>query len=407
MSFFSDKRSFRALFIVHFLTCLSDNLYKTLLVFFLLSISPEKSHVVLTLTGLLFVVPFILFADLAGTLGDRCKKTTIIYWTKSIEVVVMALGLWAFTYQSVSVGYIVLFLVACLSAIFSPAKFGILPEICSKEQLSYCNGIMLMTTYIGSILGVFLASYLTQVGNGIFVVSGIVCLGIAIVAGILSFVIAPSNVRNTKRALSFFCFKEVFLSVKIACKTPFLVPCLCGGAFFFFVVTYTQLNLLPFVSEQFGWPEVYAGYLFLIPAISLGLGSWLVGRLSGKKVRIKLLPYMSLGMAGGFLLLCLVGHIFSWMVIALFILGMCAGMYTIPLHTFVQAVSPEDSRARNIAACNFFDFFGVACAAVFIFLAGKVCQLGATTGFGAMAIVSVIVSIWWMLLFKRNAKSVE
>ncbi|MBI3900983.1 MAG: MFS transporter, partial [Chlamydiia bacterium] len=67
--------SFIFLNITQLLTALNDNLYKLLLVFCLISLQGvDQANTILALAGAIFVIPFLLFAALAGSLADRFSK---------------------------------------------------------------------------------------------------------------------------------------------------------------------------------------------------------------------------------------------------------------------------------------------------------------------------------------------
>lgn len=97
--------SFTALNLTQFLTALNDNLYKLLLIFFLISLKGEEhSNTILSIAGAVFVIPFILFASLSGSLADRFSKRSIIYFTRLVEILSTSLAVFAFIFKSVMGG---------------------------------------------------------------------------------------------------------------------------------------------------------------------------------------------------------------------------------------------------------------------------------------------------------------
>src|ERR1700722_1228163 len=135
--------SFAALNIVQFLSALNDNIFKLLLVFLLIHIKgPHKSYAILAAAGAIFVIPFLLFASIAGTIADRFSKKKGITITRFVEIGIMVAAVGVIALQSVVGGYLILFFMATTSALFSPCKFGIIPEIVKKEKISHYNGVM-------------------------------------------------------------------------------------------------------------------------------------------------------------------------------------------------------------------------------------------------------------------------
>ena len=100
--FYRRFSSFTYLNVTQFLGALNDNIYKLLIVYFLIQLKGiEASHQILALTGAIFVIPFLLFSALSGTLADRLSKRDIIVTTKILELVIMGFGVLAFGLQSI------------------------------------------------------------------------------------------------------------------------------------------------------------------------------------------------------------------------------------------------------------------------------------------------------------------
>ena len=89
----------------------------------------------------------------------------MIVLLKLSEVIIMLLGVVAFLWQSSWASYTLLFLLSLQSAMFTPPKYSIIPELVKQEHISKANGLITSFTYLGVIIGTFLASFLTQVTN--------------------------------------------------------------------------------------------------------------------------------------------------------------------------------------------------------------------------------------------------
>lgn len=134
-AFFNRFSSFTYLNVTQFLGALNDNIYKLLIVYFFIQLEGiEFSHQILATTGATFVIPFLLFSAISGTLADRFSKRDIIVITKILELVIMGLAVCAFAFQSKWGSYAILFMLATQSAIFGPSKYGIVPELVSSEK---------------------------------------------------------------------------------------------------------------------------------------------------------------------------------------------------------------------------------------------------------------------------------
>src|SRR5262249_3845811 len=91
--------SFTYLNITQFLGALNDNIFKLLIVYLFIDIEGiENKYSILSSTGAIFVLPFLLFSTSSGVLADRFSKSNIIVYTKVLELAIMILGAFAFYY---------------------------------------------------------------------------------------------------------------------------------------------------------------------------------------------------------------------------------------------------------------------------------------------------------------------
>ena len=109
------------------------------------------------LFGLVFSIPFIVLAPLAGFLNDRMPKTRWLVGGNLVKLGGCAVGL-----MGVSVlagrhshllqvaGYCVVGIGAC---VYSPAKYGILPEVVANARLVKANGTVEMLTLVAIVAG--------------------------------------------------------------------------------------------------------------------------------------------------------------------------------------------------------------------------------------------------------------
>jgi len=166
--------SFQWLNGTQFLGALNDNVFKLLVIFCLLAdLGDEHRATVVGVTSLVFVLPFLLFSQAAGVLADRISKRSVIVLAKALEVVVMLIGCLAIYTHSRWGLYAAVSLMSTQSALFGPAKYGIIPELVATERLSRANSRLVGLTYLAIIVGTFLPTFLLlQVVNGNFLLLG-------------------------------------------------------------------------------------------------------------------------------------------------------------------------------------------------------------------------------------------
>src|SRR5262249_25250948 len=149
---------------------------------------------------------------------------------------------------------------------------------------------------------------------------------------------------------------EILKSLRLAKKIRYLLPTLVFGAYFLFMGAYTQLNIIPFTLQSLHLSEVHGGYLFLMTAIGIGIGSYLAWKVSGKEVELGFVTLSVIGVALCFFGLYLFQFHFFIVVPLLILLGFCGGFYIVPIDAFIQVASPDKDRGQNVATGNFLSF---------------------------------------------------
>lgn len=384
-----------------FLGAMNDNIFKLLTVFCFISIEGSSaSHSILASVGALYVIPFLLLSSTAGTMADKFSKRSIIVAAKIAECLVMILGVWAFSLGSKPLAYGSLFLLACHSAIFAPCKYGIVPEIIPPEKISKANGILTSFTYIAIIVGTFLASFLTDISDHNFILSSIATVCFAFIGLYTAIRIPKTAPSGSKKPISVRFITELFRNLFLIHKQPSLLSAVIGSSFFLFIGSYIQLNMIPFAIQNLHLTDVQGGYLFLLTAMGIGIGSLLAGKISGKSVEIGFVPVGGMG-----IVLCLFAlSAFSQHpiveVVFVILIGIFGGLYLVPLDSYIQITSPKTIRGQVIATSNFLGFFGVLCSAGMLYFLSEVLELEPATGFFAvgliaLAIISIItIAIW-------------
>src|SRR5438876_10020065 len=177
---------FQAFLWTQFLGAFNDNAYKII-------VSMRAVHVAasagggayLSLAGAVFVIPFLLFSGYAGHLADSVSKRKVLVAVKVFEIFIMLFGLAAFFTTRIEWMLAVLFLLAVHSTVFSPAKYGIVPEMLPDKDLSRANALLEMSTFVAIVLGSAIGAFLFSTWKDAAWKIGIVTLGVA-VAGFLT-----------------------------------------------------------------------------------------------------------------------------------------------------------------------------------------------------------------------------
>jgi acyl-[acyl-carrier-protein]-phospholipid O-acyltransferase/long-chain-fatty-acid--[acyl-carrier-protein] ligase len=106
-----------------------------------------------TLALIVFLIPMLVFSFPAGPIADRMSKRTLIIAMKALEILLMAIAAVSLYIMPsyLILPYIILGLMGMQSALFSPGKYGILPQILPYERLAKGNGLLEMWSMIAII----------------------------------------------------------------------------------------------------------------------------------------------------------------------------------------------------------------------------------------------------------------
>ncbi len=398
IEFKKGRFSFSCLNISQFLGVLNDHIYKLLMIFLLISsLGVGEAGSILSATGALYVIPFLLFSSAAGILADRFSKQRIIQGLKAVEVLITALALWGFYSKAPWACYTLLFFLATHSAVFGPSKYGIIPEIVEKNNLSKANSHIISFTYLAIIIGTFLASFLTYLTNQNFVLCVSFCLLFSILGFLFSLGIQKTSTQKSTKKMNVFFPKEIYTTIKECQQIPLLAPSLLGSAFFLFIGAFTQLNIIPFAMESLHLSEYAGGYLFLLTALGIAAGSSLSSKFLRKKLDLNTSCLAGLVMTLIFWAIWALSSFLIPIMILLILLGVFGGIFVVSFETFIQANSPPGKRGQTVAAANFLGFVGVLIASFCLYLFGEILKTSAASGFFLMGILTLITTFFLML----------
>ncbi|HEB10520.1 MAG TPA: MFS transporter, partial [Spirochaetales bacterium] len=388
------SKSFTWLNATQFLGALNDNIFKLLIIFFLIGArGGNDAGIISAVAGAVFVIPFLLFSAASGIIADRISKQRIIVIVKAVEVAVMFLGTAAFFAGSELGLYLILFLMAAQSALFGPSKYGIVPELVRTDQLSRANSYLESFTYLAVILGSALAPMLSQAMSLNYERAAVLCVGIAAVGLLTSFKIeATAPAGSTKKVTPFF-IRDIWETLKSIRQDRYLFMTVLGSAYFMFIGAFIQINLIPYGMETLKLTQEQSGYLFFAAALGIGTGSFLSGRLSGRNIEFGVVPLGALGLSLSAIALSFVPPKLSTVIIEVLIMGVSAGLYIVPLYSFIQFRSPAAQRGEILAASGFLGWSGVLLASGLVYLLSGPMGIPAAGGFLIIGLITMVLTL--------------
>jgi len=377
--------SFWGLLGTQLLTAINDNTFRWLAVGIGKDyVAPANVSSVLMAGTACFVLPYLLLAAPAGYLADRFSKRNVIVGCKIAELVIMGLGVLAIAIPvHPTVNLVLLFAMVAMmgsqSALFAPAKWGSIPELLRPEKISAANGWFGLTTVSATVIGMMLGSWLSDAtgfrGQPRWWLSAIVLWTVAALGLASSLWIRRLPIANRGRRFPWDMVGQTWRDLRIlASNTPLLRVAL-GCVFFWAVGALAQMNIDQFAFEGGALNETDKVPLLVSLIVGVGIGNVLAGLWSGDHIELGILPLGAFGVATcSILLFTTTGGIIEpaaglsmgliWACSLLFALGASAGLFSVPLESFMQHRSPPRNRGAVLAATNFLVFGGVLIAAL-------------------------------------------
>ncbi len=370
---------FQAFLWTQFLGAFNDNLYKIVVAMLAVSVATSAGggSSYLSLAGAVFILPFFLFSGYAGHVADVFSKRSVLVVTKVLEIVAMGLGFLAFLSGRIELMLGVLFLMALQSTFFSPAKYGILPEMLPDKDLSRGNGLVEMTTFVAIIFGTSIGSLMFAAWKDRLGLIGFVLIGIAVAGTLTSLGISRVPPSGSHKPFRLNPWAEIGKGLKRLHKEKILWLTVVGIAYFWFLGALLQMDIILLGKEVMRLNDFWTGILGTFLAIGIGIGSLAAGRLSGDKVELGLVPLGSIGMGGFSILLASSASSYAQTVIALTLLGFSGGLFIVPLNALLQQKSGREEKGRLIATANFLTTVGVLLASGLLWTLSDLLQLQA------------------------------
>lgn len=405
-------RGFWGMIWTQFLGAFNDNLFKQLVLLLAIPVgaSAAAQEDQQGDATIVFALAFILFSGFAGFLSDRFSKRRIIVPSKIAEVLVMALGLFAFwAYDAIGMTglLIVLFLMGTQSAFFGPGKYGILPEMLRQEDLPRANGLMMMMTFLAIIFGTAIAGVLKEaIPREQLWMGSFVCITIAVLGTITAMLIRRVPASKPNLRFTFTAMSVPLESRRVLKNDRPLFWAIFASSIFWMVGGIAIQAVNRFGVTQLGVGDLRTSLLTATIGVGIAFGSIVVGRLCQGRPDPR---FVKLGLWGIVASLLILGisrpdgvHLlqFSGSLPFLVLLGASAAFFAVPVQVFLQSRPPDGLKGRMIAVMNQANFVAIMLSGlVYKFFDSVVVSRGwpRSAVFAMMALMTLPIAIFYRL----------
>ena len=314
------------------------------------------------LAQIALMLPLPLFSLPAGVLADRVSKRTVIVAMKVLEMALMLAGAAALYFHPAGgwPAMTVLFLVGVQTALFMPAKYGILPELLPREDLSEGNGLLETISNLTLLAGLVCGGFIFDRVRGHLFLAPLF-LAVLSTMGLLAALRIPSVPTARTDGGLLTTIRIAWSSIK---ADRVLGLALLGQIFVWTVGTLVPPPIMAYDASQLGLIDWQVSLPLAAMGIGVGVGCLLAGKISGATVEYGLLPFGALGLTVTTLAFALIGpHVFGTVVV-LALLGLFSGFLIVPLNAIIQLRSPPDRRGAILAVANALVYGGMLIGSV-------------------------------------------
>lgn len=349
-------------------------------------------------SGMLFV-PYVVFAPWVGFLNDRFPKTYSMRVANCLKLLGTFICLGCLGHPTVlqGIGYFIVGTGACA---YSPAKYGILPEIVPHEWLVKANGCLEMLTLVAILSGFIGGSWLidqTAPSVGRLSVPACYWVLIGVYALSLLFACCMSRTPQTKELRCSDSFKAFFAHVALLLGQKRIFSILLGTTVFWFAGSVIKMNFQPWGLQVLGLHDnTQIAMLGLWLSIGLIIGNTISGFLY-KTSDLRHVRYYGFGLTA---VVFVLGFITSHaVVIGLLILtGAVGGLFLIPLNAAFQAETPAGKLGKTVAVQNFLENIAMCISSIFIALVTAInCPV-------RFVFVGLSFVLFFVILFLRTSR---
>ncbi|BFM06199.1 acyl-[ACP]--phospholipid O-acyltransferase [Halioxenophilus aromaticivorans] len=353
--------------LVVFLNAFVDLGHKVTIQNTILKVWDDRSQVIFTaiINGLI-LLPFILLFTPAGFLSDRFAKHKVIRWGAASVVVATVLITLAYYQGWFWLAFALTLMLSIQSAIYSPAKLGLIREMVHDDQLAGANGVV-QATSIAAILagtlvfsGLFEMFYEPRANTASSTLQMVYPLGFALVGLsalelLLSFRLPTVSKDDTSKVFDRRAYvRGQYLANNLsAIRSHKPIWLSIVGLSVFMALSQVMLAAFPAHAKvvlQDSNALLIQG-LLATTGIGIVLGSLLAGRLSKAHLELGWIPLSAAGITAGLAVLPLLAN--PWAIGVLFcFIGLCGGLFIVPLNALIQYTAKEDQLGTVLAGNN-------------------------------------------------------
>ncbi len=354
-----------------FLNAMTDLGHKIILQNTIFKAYEGSELIVLTaIVNALILLPFIFLFSPAGFISDKYPKTKVIEYASAAAIGITTLILFSYIMGWFWFAFGLTFVLAAQSAIYSPAKYGLIKEMTGNEKLAEANALVQAVTIVSILLGAVIYSIFFEnllqdrTVDPSEILTYIAPVGYLLIgASIIEYLLAKRLVKKFKAVEiddeMTFEPKEYgnlhYLKNNLAViKDNRVVWLSIIGLSIFWGVSQVVVAIFgDFLKGNLGITDtVIAQGLLALSGVGIVMGSLFAGRVSKNYIETGIIPLGALGIAASLYILPTLSSLWA-LGSMLLIFGFFAGLFIVPLNAIIQFATPTKILGKVLAGNNF------------------------------------------------------
>jgi acyl-[acyl-carrier-protein]-phospholipid O-acyltransferase/long-chain-fatty-acid--[acyl-carrier-protein] ligase len=370
-------RGFLALLLAQVLGAFNDNFFKMIVSLLVVdtAVSGQRGGY-LSLVGVVFLVPYLLFSGYAGYVADIFDKRQVLIAIKASEIAIMAMALAALICGRIDLMLAVLFLLATQASFFSPAKYGILLEMLPGVALARANGILESGRYFATILGTVLGGVVLAHLRARPSVIGGLLLAIAGAGFLASLHISIVPRSGAAKRFRLNPWGEIANGLSRLAEDRSLMWIVGTITYFEFLGALTLLDMILVAKEVMGVDDAWTSLLGAFIGCGIALGSVAAGHLARSQSEIGLVPFGAAGVALGIIVLSAATGSYATTAIAMTFIGLAGGFVVVPLNAALQRRARGTERGQIVSTNNFLNMAAILLSSGALWLLRDLLEIG-------------------------------
>ena len=330
----------------------------------------------ISIINAMIIIPFLLLFTLSGYLSDKYNKKNIMVYGAVSSFLLSVLMIISYMSENFYFAMFSLVLLAVQSAIYSPAKFGLILDIYGKKNLSRGNAALQAISIIAILFSIGVASFVFENFYNLNNLQSLTSkeelltailpltyyiLPVAFLEMVVSFLflrrINTSYVKDENLSLNkdeFFKGKLLVKNIKTIFSHDVIFLSVIGLSVFWGVSQATMAVFPSFVKQYLNITDVFLiNGVIAASGVGIAIGSVLYSRISKHYIEVGTIPLASFGMAFSLYISTVVQTPFL-LAITFLMFGVFGGMFVVPLNALIQFNAKKKVLGTILAGNNWF-----------------------------------------------------